>query len=73
MKVVSFLGGIPPRNNNPAKPAMLHAYVQGVNAAGDVGIDTKEQHTKSVMLQYFKDLCTKAVLIVRTWLLEKMY
>jgi len=38
MKVVSFLGGIPPRNNNPAKPAMLHAYVQGVNAAGDVGI-----------------------------------
>lgn len=38
MKVVSFLGGIPSRNNNPAKPEMLKAFAQGVNAAGDSGI-----------------------------------
>lgn len=56
MKVVSFLGGIPPRNNNPAKPAMLHAYVQGVNAVGDEGIaleGTTYQECDVAVLQGF--------------------
>ena len=56
MKVISFLGGIPPRNNNPAKPAMLHAYVQGVNAVGDQGIaleGTTYQECDVAILQGF--------------------
>ena len=35
MRVVSFMGGIPAGNNNPAKPAMLRNFAQGVNLAGD--------------------------------------
>lgn len=38
MKVVSFLGGIPLRNKNPAKPEMLKRFIQGVNQNGDNGI-----------------------------------
>ena len=38
MKVVSFLGGIPARNKNPAKPEMLKKFIQGVNCIGDQGI-----------------------------------
>lgn len=37
MRVVSFMGGIPPRNNNPDKPAMLRNFAQGVQNAGDIG------------------------------------
>jgi len=38
MKVVSYLSGIPPKNKNPEKPAILTNFVQGVNALGDTGI-----------------------------------
>lgn len=38
MRVVSYLGGIPPRNNNPDKPAMLRNFAQGVKNAGDDGV-----------------------------------
>ena len=36
--VISYLKGIPPRNNNPEKPRSLTNFIQGVNAAGDKGI-----------------------------------
>lgn len=38
MKVVCFLGGIPPGNKNPDKPKMLRSFADGVNAVGDTGI-----------------------------------
>ena len=38
MNVVSFLGGIPPRNQNPDKPMMLKLFAEGVNKVGDKGI-----------------------------------
>ena len=38
MKVVSYLSGIPPKNNNLEKPAILQNFVQGVNRSGDQGI-----------------------------------
>lgn len=36
--VVSYLKGIPPRNNNPEKPRSLTNFIQGVNVIGDKGI-----------------------------------
>lgn len=38
MKVVSYLSGIPPKNNNLEKPAILQNFVHGVNVKGDQGI-----------------------------------
>lgn len=38
MKVVSYLSGIPPGNNNLEKPAILTKFADGVNQVGDVGI-----------------------------------
>jgi hypothetical protein len=35
---VAYFGGIPPKNNNAEKPAILNNFIQGVNAAGDQGI-----------------------------------
>lgn len=37
MKVVSYLSGIPPKNSNPEKPAILTNFIQGVKKVGDVG------------------------------------
>lgn len=38
MKVVSYLSGIPPKNNNLEKPAILQNFIQGVRVKGDQGI-----------------------------------
>lgn len=38
MKVVSYLGSVPPGNKNPEKENILKFFVQGVNALGDQGI-----------------------------------
>lgn len=38
MKVVSYLSGIPPKNNNPEKPAILQNFIHGVKKVGDEGI-----------------------------------
>jgi len=38
MKVVSYLAGIPPKNKNLEKPALLKNYIAGVQAIGDQGI-----------------------------------
>jgi len=38
MKVVSYLSGIPPKNNNAEKPAILNNFIQGVTSIGDAGI-----------------------------------
>lgn len=38
MKVVSYLAGIPPKNKNLEKPALLKNYIAGVEAVGDQGI-----------------------------------
>lgn len=35
---VAYYAGIPPKNNNPEKPAILNNFIQGVNAVGDIGI-----------------------------------
>lgn len=37
MKVVSYLSGIPPKNSNLEKPAILTNFIQGVRRTGDVG------------------------------------
>ena len=39
LKVVSYLSGIPTKNNSPEKPAILRNFVQGVRSTGDVGIN----------------------------------
>lgn len=38
MKIVSYLSGIPPRNTNLQKPAILYNFIRGVNALGDEGV-----------------------------------
>ena len=38
MKLVSYLSGIPPQNNNKEKPLILQYMVNGVNHVGDLGI-----------------------------------
>lgn len=38
MNVVSYMAGIPAKNNNPEKPAILQNFIQGVNSVGDHGI-----------------------------------
>ena len=38
MKVVSYLSGIPPKNKNLEKPAILTNFVEGVRKNGDEGI-----------------------------------
>ena len=38
MKLVSYLSGIPPQNNNQEKPLILQYMVNGVNHVGDYGI-----------------------------------
>ena len=38
MKIVSYLNGIPPKNNNLQKPAILYNFIHGVNRLGDTGI-----------------------------------
>jgi hypothetical protein len=38
MKVVSYLSGIPPKNKNLEKPAILQNFTKGVNRTGDTGI-----------------------------------
>lgn len=38
IKVVGYLAGIPAKNTNPEKPAIIHNFIQGVNAVGDIGI-----------------------------------
>jgi len=38
MKIVSYLNGIPKRNNNQQKPLILHNFVEGVKKNGDEGI-----------------------------------
>jgi len=35
---VAYYGGIPPKNNNIEKPAILDNFIRGVNAVGDHGI-----------------------------------
>lgn len=35
---VAYYGGIPPKNNNAEKPAILDNFIQGVNLSGDQGI-----------------------------------
>jgi len=35
---VAYYGGIPPYNNNLEKPLILNNFINGVNAAGDLGI-----------------------------------
>ena len=43
MKVVSYLSGIPARNKNPEKPAVLKNFIAGVNLHGhDTGIVTSD-------------------------------
>lgn len=37
MHVVSYLAGIPSKNNNPEKPDVLRRFIQGVQASGDIG------------------------------------
>ena len=56
MNVVSFLGGIPPRNQNPDKPMMLKLFAEGVNKVGDKGIVHEGMTYQTVMLQCYKDL-----------------
>jgi len=41
MKVVSYLSGIPVKNNKFEKSACLEFFVKGVNLKGDIGICTK--------------------------------
>ena len=38
MKVVSYLKTVPAGNKNMQKPELLRQFVNGVNAAGDIGI-----------------------------------
>jgi|TARA_A200000113_G_scaffold203972_1_gene199371 hypothetical protein len=38
MKIVSYLSGIPVKNNNLQKPAILNNFIQGCNVVGDQGI-----------------------------------
>jgi len=38
MKIVSYLSGIPPKNKNLEKPAILNNFIQGVNKIGDEAI-----------------------------------
>lgn len=38
MKIVSYLSGIPPKNSNPQKPAILYNFTRGVQVLGDQGI-----------------------------------
>lgn len=38
MKVAAYLKGIPARNTNPEKPALLRNFIEGVNAIGDEGL-----------------------------------
>ena len=38
MKVVSYLSGIPPKNKNLEKPAILRNFIQGVKKVGDIGV-----------------------------------
>ncbi|MDA0754140.1 MAG: hypothetical protein O3A49_05625, partial [Candidatus Marinimicrobia bacterium] len=38
MKVVSYLSGIPVKNNKYEKRALLELFIEGVNKKGDIGI-----------------------------------
>ena len=38
MKVVSYLSGIPPKNKNLEKPAILKNFIEGVRRVGDEGV-----------------------------------
>lgn len=38
LTAVAYYGGIPSKNNNPEKPAILDNFLAGVNASGDIGI-----------------------------------
>lgn len=37
LSVAAYLKGIPPRNKNPEKPALLRDFIKGVNTVGDHG------------------------------------
>jgi hypothetical protein len=43
MHVVSYLAGIPSKNQNPEKPDVLRRFIQGVRAVGDTGM--VEEHS----------------------------
>jgi len=52
--VVSYLKGIPPKNNNPEKPRSLTNFIRGVNSVGDKGIisdDTKIIKSDAAIIQ----------------------
>jgi hypothetical protein len=38
LTAVAYYAGIPGKNNNPEKPAILDNFISGVNSAGDFGI-----------------------------------
>ena len=41
---VAYYAGIPPKNNNPEKPAILDNFIAGVNACGDNGIAHRQMN-----------------------------
>jgi hypothetical protein len=56
LTVISYLKGIPAKNNNPEKPRVLTNFIKGVNATGDVGIvsdDTVIKKCNVAVLQGF--------------------
>lgn len=46
--VASYLGGIPPANTNPEKPALLKNFIEGVQRAGDNGFLVKNNRILDV-------------------------
>lgn len=56
LTVVSYLKGIPAKNNNPEKPRVLTNFISGVNASGDHGIvsnDTTIRNCDVAVIQGF--------------------
>jgi len=48
ISVASYLGGIPPANTNPEKPALLKNFIEGVQRAGDNGFLVKNNRILDV-------------------------
>jgi len=56
IKVAAYLKGIPPRNTNPEKPALLRNFIEGVNKTGDSGMlidDNNIQESDVALIQGF--------------------
>ena len=41
LSVASYLMGIPPGNSNPEKPKIIHNFIKGVNACGQLTAQSK--------------------------------